>query len=58
LGKDACVIGALVLAVVLVFALPVGFLVSGGIGSAIMGWLLKEHAEATHEGSELIATNR
>ena len=51
-------IGALVLAVVLVFALPVAFLVSGGAGSAVMGWLLKEHAEATHEGSELIATNR
>ena len=45
------------MAVVLVFVLPVVLLLSGGVGSAVMGWLLKDHAEATHEGSELIATN-
>jgi hypothetical protein len=50
-------IGALIIAVVLVFVLPMLFLFSGGVGAASMGWLLKENAEATHEGSELIETN-
>jgi hypothetical protein len=50
-------IGGLIVAVILVFVLPVAMLLSGGIGAAVMGWLLKENAEATHEGSELIATN-
>jgi hypothetical protein len=50
-------IGGLIIAVVLVFALPIAMLVSGGIGAAVMGWLLRDNAEATHEGSELIATN-
>ena len=51
------IIGALVIAVVLVFALPVAFLLSGTAGVVTMGWLLKEHAEATHIDSELLETN-
>jgi hypothetical protein len=50
-------IGALLIAVVLVFVLPVLFLITGGAGAASLGWLLKENAESTHEGSELIDTN-
>lgn len=50
-------IGALLIAVVLVFVLPILFLVSGGVGAGIVGWLLKDNAEAAHEGSELIDTN-
>lgn len=50
-------IGALVLAVVIVFALPIVFLLSGTLGAISMGYLLKENAEATHPGSELIETN-
>ncbi len=50
-------IAGLIMAVVLVFVLPVAMLLSGGIGAAVVGWLLKENAEASHEGSELIATN-
>lgn len=50
-------IGGLILAVVLVFVLPIAMLVSGGVGAAIMGWVLRDNAEATHENSELIATN-
>lgn len=50
-------IGALVLAVVLVFVLPVVFLISGAAGTVVMGTLLKSNAEATHEGSELLETN-
>ncbi|MDQ1357868.1 MAG: hypothetical protein QOF20_2708 [Acidimicrobiaceae bacterium] len=51
------IIGALVLAVVIVFALPVAFLMSGTLGAITMGYLLKEHAESTHPDSELIETN-
>jgi hypothetical protein len=51
------IIGALVIAVVIVFALPIAFLMSGTLGAMTMGWALKENAEATHAGSELIETN-
>jgi hypothetical protein len=51
------VIGALVLAVILVFVLPVVFLLSGSVGTVVMGSLLTANAEATHEGSELLETN-
>jgi hypothetical protein len=51
------VIGAVVIAVILVFLLPVAFFISGGVGAAVLGWLLKTNAEVTHEGSELIDTN-
>lgn len=42
---------------VLVVVIPVGVLVSGAVASAILGWFLKNEAEVTHEGSELIETN-
>jgi putative copper export protein len=51
------IIGALVIAVVIVFALPIAFLLSGTLGAVTMGWLLTENAEATHPGSELVETN-
>jgi hypothetical protein len=51
------IIGALVLAVVIVFALPIVFLMSGSLGAITMGYLLKENAETAHAGSELIETN-
>jgi hypothetical protein len=57
IGNNRPVIGALILAVIIVFLLPVAFLVSGGVGATILGWLLKTNAELTHEGSELIETN-
>lgn len=50
-------IGALIIAVVIVFVLPIAFLVSGGLGAAVVGQLLTENAEAVHPGSELIETN-
>jgi hypothetical protein len=56
-GNNRPVIGALVIAVIIVFLLPVAFLTSGAVGAAILGWLLKTNGEVTHEGSELIETN-
>jgi hypothetical protein len=49
--------GAVVIAVILVVVLPVLFLLGGTILAVIFGWLLNEHADATHWGSELIDTN-
>ena len=46
--------GALALAFVIVVLLPVAFLMTGGILSAVMGWVLKDDAEARFEGSELL----
>ncbi len=51
------IIGALVIAVVIVFALPIAFLMSGTLGAITMGLLLKENAEASHPDSELLETN-
>ena len=50
-------LGAIVLAVILVVVLPVLFLITGTVLTVILGWLLKEQADDNHEGSELIATN-
>ena len=50
-------IGPIAIAFVLVVVIPVSVLVSGAVGSALLGYFLKEEAETTHEGSELIATN-
>jgi len=49
--------GVIVILIVLVVAIPVTVLISGGIISAILGYFLKEEAETAHEGSELIETN-
>lgn len=47
-------IGALVLAFVIVVMLPVAFLMTGGVLSAVMGWMLKSDGEHRFEGSELL----
>jgi hypothetical protein len=52
------VIGALALAFVIVVVLPVAFLMTAGILTVVMGWLLKSDAEARYEGSELLDLNR
>jgi hypothetical protein len=48
------VLGAAIIVAVIVLAIPVTILVSGGVVSAVMGWLLKTNAEQEHEGSELV----
>lgn len=57
-GDDGAMIGAAAIVVVLVIAIPVGVLVSGALASAILGFFLKDDVERSHEGSELVATNR
>jgi hypothetical protein len=49
--------GVVAIIIVLVVAIPVTVLISGGFASALLGYFLKEEAEVSHEGSELIETN-
>ena len=49
--------GAIAIVVVVVVVLPVSFMMSGAAVSAILGFLLKQTADAAHEGSELIDLN-
>ena len=50
-------VGPVLIAIGIVLVLPPLFLVSGLVFSAILGWLLVDHAEEAHEGSELIELN-
>ena len=50
--------GALVIAFIIIVLLPVTIMMSGTVVAGIVGWALKDDAEARHEGSELIDLNR
>jgi hypothetical protein len=50
-------LGAAIIVFVLVIAIPVAVLMSGSIGALIIGWFLRNEADVTHEGSELIDLN-
>ncbi|MCU4186238.1 hypothetical protein K6U06_17870 [Acidiferrimicrobium sp. IK] len=50
-------IGAILIAIGLVVVLPVLFWATLGVLAAGASVVLTDHAEVTHEGSELIATN-
>ena len=50
-------LGAVIIVVVIVVALPVAYFMTGGLLSAIFGWSAKAHAEDTHPGSELTDLN-
>ena len=50
-------IGAVIIVVLIVLVLPPLFLIAGLAFSAVLGWLLVDRAEVTHEGSELIELN-
>jgi hypothetical protein len=52
------VIGAIILAIVIVIVIPVSVLMTGGIAAGIIGHFLKEEGEASHPGSELLELNR
>lgn len=51
-------IGAVLIIIVIVVALPVGVLASGALVSGLLGHLLKEEVAKNHEGSELLDLNR
>ena len=49
--------GGILLAVVIIVLIPVAVIMTGAVVASILGWLLKDNGEATHEGSELIDLN-
>jgi hypothetical protein len=51
-------IGAIVLAVVIVVAIPVGVMMSGAVAAALLGTAATSDAEARYEGSELLDLNK
>lgn len=51
-------IGAIVLAVVIVVAIPVGVVMSGAVAAALLGTAATSDAEARYEGSELVDLNK
>lgn len=50
-------IGAVLIVLILVIGLPVVWWATWALAGAVLGWALKNNAEATHAGSELIETN-
>jgi len=51
------VLGAVIIAIVLVIVIPVSVLMSGSVGAALIGWFLRDNADRAHEGSELVDLN-
>lgn len=47
-------LGAIILAVIILVVIPVSIAMTGAVVAGIFGWALKDNGEATHEGSELI----
>jgi hypothetical protein len=47
-------LGAIIIAVIILIAIPVSIMMTGAVVAGILGWSLKETVEDTHEGSELI----
>ena len=56
-GQDGGMEGAVLIVIVLLVAMPVGVLISGGIGAALLGFALERDNELENEGSELLETN-
>ena len=50
--------GAVLMAIVLVVVIPVAVCMSGAVLAALLGWSLKDEANARNEGSELIDLNK
>jgi hypothetical protein len=50
-------IGVVVIALIVVVALPLAFWALYALAAVVLGWLLTRHAEVAHAGSDLIETN-
>ena len=57
LVNDGRMAGVVVIIIVLVAVIPVAVVLSGAALAGVLGWFLKDTAEATHEGSELLDLN-
>ena len=50
-------LGPIIIAVIVLVAIPVGFLMSTTLAAGVIGFLLKDNAEKTNADSELLETN-
>lgn len=50
-------LGALIIAALILIGIPVGFMFAGAAVSAVFGWTLGDAAEADHPDSELTDLN-
>jgi len=51
-------LGPIIIVVVLLVAIPVGVLMSGGVAAGLLGFFVNDDVDRSHEGSELLETNR
>jgi hypothetical protein len=56
-GQTDPMIPALIMAVALLVALPVAFIITGGVIAVILGQTLSKDVEYLNEGSELVELN-
>lgn len=47
-------LGAIIIAVIILVAIPVSIMLTGAVVAAILGWSATDTVETAHEGSELI----
>ena len=47
-------LGAIIIAVVILIAIPVSIILTGAVVAAILGWSATENGEESHQGSELV----
>ena len=57
MGQTDLMIPALIMAVALLVALPVAFIITGGVIAVILGQTLSKDVEYLNEGSELVELN-
>ena len=50
-------LGAILIAVIIIIAIPVAVMMTGAVVAAILGWSLRDNGEVVNEGSELIDLN-
>ena len=50
-------IGPILMVIALLVAIPVGVMLGCAVIAVVLGFFLKDEADRTHEGSELLETN-
>ena len=50
-------LGAIILAVIILVAIPISICMTGAAVAGVLGWALKDNGERSNEGSELIELN-
>lgn len=54
-GHDGAVPGVVIIVIVLVIALPVAVIMSGAVAAGLLGFFLKDDADARYAGTEYAA---